>query len=274
MLLSSALHPALAEKVTQRLENGIMAQADFYQSSETDMPAALILHGFMATHHFGTVQNIFNELRDQNYTVLAPTLSLGVPSRSTSLACDAIHTHHFDDDLREIQQWIGWLNQQGHNDIRLIGHSTGSLHLLAYASRNPSAHVTQLIATSLSYFGQIEPTVFAKQREKAKTRLHVGRKDLDHYSLAYCNNNFIAPADIYLSYSNWTRENVLNALIQAKLPITVVMGASDKRFKKDWRDAIVAAGGELQSIPGASHFFDAEHEFELLESITNLLERY
>ena len=124
-------------------------------TAQRDKPAVLLLHGFLQTRDFPTVATLARGLRDAGYPVLSPTLSLNIPNRSQSLACEAIHRHSLDDDIGEIARWVDWLKSHGHRSIVLIGHSFGSLQLLAYlcqagygrkrlfrrlADRNPDWH--------------------------------------------------------------------------------------------------------------------------------------
>ena len=122
---------------------GITASAE-YLIGERGKPAVLLLHGFLQTREFPTVATLARGLQDAGYTVLSPTLSLNIPNRAQSLACEAVHTHSLDDDVIEIARWVGWLKSQGHHSIVLVGHSFGSLQLLAYLSLKPDAAVKGL----------------------------------------------------------------------------------------------------------------------------------
>lgn len=212
-------------------------------------------------------------LTDNSYPVLAPTLTLNINARQAGLACDAIHTHTMEQDLVEIGFWINWLTQHGHKQIVLIGHSSGSLELLAYLKQHPTRAIKRLIATSLVYADGFNPqTLVEAQIASARQRQQQGDHSLQNYTLTYCKDNFLAPADVYLSYTAWTQERVLDALRHSPVPITIIMGGKDERFQASWIEGLQQAGPELIIIPGASHFFDAHHEFDLHDAILSVLE--
>ncbi len=130
-----SMFPAAAQAAIVQLEvrPGITASAE-YLIGERSKPAVLLIHGFLQTREFPTVATLARGLQDASYTVLSPTLSLNIPSRTQSLACEAVHKHSMDEDVDEIGRWVRWLKSNGHRDIVLLGHSFGSLQLLAYLS--------------------------------------------------------------------------------------------------------------------------------------------
>lgn len=263
-----------AADIQERLPDGRVVHADLRQG-ELGRPAVLVLHGFMTTQYFNTVQSLVDELAASGYTVLAPTLSLGIHGRRAGLPCDAVHTHTFDQDVAEIAWWVEWLARRGHTDVLLVGHSTGSLHLLAYAAERRHPTVRKLIATSLVYFGQDHPRdrVEAEMR-LARRRLAEQAAELGRYTISFCNGSFVAPPEAYLSYMRWGRSRVLDALRAVDIPVEVIMGSADQRFSPEWIAALADAGAEVQIIEGAGHFFDATHEFELLDRVRACAEHY
>ena len=271
LLLLVSNHSAAAA-LQEKLPSGLYAVAD-YRPGKPDKPAVLVLHGFLTTHNFNTVLGITDLLALNNYPVLAPTLSLNINARQGGLACDAIHTHTMEQDLEEIGFWINWLTQHGHKQIVLIGHSSGSLELLAYLHQSRPGMITKLIATSLVYAdGFNDPALVEQQIANARRQQQQGNGSLRSYTLSYCKENFLAPPDVYLSYTAWTRERVINALRQSPIPVTVIMGGKDERFQQSWIEDLKNVGSELIVIPGASHFFDAHHEFDLHDVILTELQ--
>jgi len=133
LCLTLALAPVSAHAAIVRLEMrpGIDASAE-YLAGLRNKPAVLLLHGFLQTREFPTVATLARGLQDAGYPVLTPTLSLGIPNRAQSLACEAVHRHSLDEDVAEIARWVDWLKSHGHRSIVLIGHSFGSMQLLAY----------------------------------------------------------------------------------------------------------------------------------------------
>ncbi len=270
MLLYSL--PLGADTIREKLPTGRYGVA-FYQQGEIHRPAVLVLHGFLTTHNFNTVMGINELLVENGNTVLAPTMTLGINARQGGLSCDAIHTHTLEEDLEEIRFWVNWLTRRGHQQIILIGHSSGSMELLAYLNDNPLATVKKLIATSLVYADGFNPqTLVNQQITEAQHRHRQGDRTLQTYTLSYCRDNFLAPPYVYLSYTAWTQQRVLAALKRSPVPVAIIMGGEDERFQDSWINALQQTGAQIIVIDGASHFFDSHHEFDLHDAILSLLE--
>ena len=261
-----------AETIREKLPSGLYGVAE-YRQGDVRKPAVLVLHGFLTTNNFNTVLGIMDLMTYNSYPVLAPTLTLNINARQGGLACDAIHTHTMQQDLAEIGFWITWLTRRGHTQIILIGHSSGSLQLLAYLNQNPIPAIKHVIATSLVYADGFNPQLLVEQQIAAAQRQQQqGDRSLQSYTLSYCKGNFLAPPEVYLSYTAWTQDRVLQALQQSPVPVTIIMGGNDERFQASWIEGLQQAGPELIIIPGASHFFDAHHEFDLHDVILSILE--
>jgi len=271
-LLAPSL-PLSAETVRLAMPGNLTGIAEYHRG-EPDKAAVLILHGFLATHNFNTVLNLAEALRDEGYTVLTPTLTLGINARRESLPCDAIHTHTLYRDIAEIDRWVVWLTHQTRQPIVLVGHSYGSLELLAWLARHHRPQVRQLITISLSYADNFNPPAVAKRQiREARQAMNRGEDSPHRFTLSYCRNNFVAPPHVYLSYMAWPEHRVIAALKAASIPVEVIMGGADRRFDGHWFKALKATGARLKIIPGASHFFDTGHEFDLHDTILERLER-
>lgn len=258
------------ETVIERLPDGVSVAAD-YRPGVADKPAILVLHGFLTTNGFNTVQVMVNELADAGHTVLAPTLSLGISNRNTSLPCDAIHTHTMQMDLAEIDFWTRWLASKGARNIILLGHSSGSLQLAIYVADQPHPAVSKLIATSLINVQQYGTAQgMEKDIRVAEQLLAQASPPLQSYHLVYCNN-YTATPQAYLSYIRWSSAEVLTTIKQRKVPIYAIMGGKDNRFGPSWVEALRTAGIEVKVIAEANHFFDAAQEFDLLDEVKNCI---
>ena len=119
LLISGFPAWAHAEIAQLEMRPKISASAE-YLVGQRDKPAVLLLHGFLQTREFPTVATLARGMHDAGYTVLSPTLSLGIPNRRHSLACEAVHHHSLDDDVSEIARWVGWLKSRGHRSIVLV----------------------------------------------------------------------------------------------------------------------------------------------------------
>lgn len=259
-----------AEIIENRLATGVVLNADF-QAGKPQLPAVILLHGFLQTREFPTVSRLTDGLAAAGYTTLAPTLSLGISRRDKSLPCEAAHRHTLEQDVAEIAAWVDWLANRHSGPIIFIGHSYGSLQGLVYASATPHPALHQLIAVSLIDTERHPANVsVATLLGKAKSRVAKRDKRLVDFSIGHCTK-FTATPESYLSYANWDRKRVLDLSRKSRVPVRVVIGDEDNRMGKDWPEALGAAGVRVDRIKGANHFFDAEYEFDLFDLILDLL---
>lgn len=261
---------ARASVVEARLPSGKVVSADFH-AGRVGKPAVLILHGFLQTRTFPTVASAAEGLTTAGYPVLAPTLSLGISRRNKSLPCEAIHLHMLDNDVAEVAFWVNWLVGKGHPRVILVGHSFGNLQLLSYLSRDPSPAVRQLLMISLT---DVEVKQDAEQRARLAQdlRQRVARGDtaLVESEFGHCRK-YVSPPAPLLSYLTLDRRGILDALANAPVPARVIMGGKDDRMGTDWVDRLVSRGIDVVVIPGASHFFDNQYEFDLQEALLRAL---
>lgn len=252
--------------IEARLPSGKMATAEFH-AGRRGQPAVLILHGFLQTHTFPTVDSTKDALSAAGYTVVAPTLSLGISRRNRSLPCEALHLHTLDEDVAEVAFWVKWLVRKGHARIVLIGHSFGNLQLLAYLGRTPSPTVKKLVMISLT---DVELKQDAQQRAQLanalKTRVARNDQTLAEVEFGHCRK-YVGPPAALLSYLRLSRKSILADLADAPAPALVIMGGKDDRMGPDWVDTLTARGIDVRVIPGATHFFDNQYEFDLQEAV-------
>ena len=259
-----------AEIITLEMEQGLIATAEYLQGDE-DAPALLIQHGFLQTREFITVRRLADSLHESGYTILLPNLTLGISARQQSLSCEAIHTHSMSQDTREIARWVDWLHQQTNNKLYLIGHSSGSLQLIAYLNAYPDAPITGGILISLIPYGESPAShETAADRLRAKHAQRWDPVSLETYGLVYCKDYLTTPGN-YLSYVSWDPPSTLATLEHLAFPITIVLGGTDRRLSKDWRKRLQTIGVKIITVEGTNHFFDHEHEFDLLDAIEGLL---
>jgi len=262
--------PLFAETVEARLPTGTFATAEF-RTGKPDLPAVLLIHGFMQTRDFPTVSRLMDGLSVAGYATLAPTLSLGISRRARSLPCEAVHRHTLEQDIAEIAFWVKWLAHRKPGPIVIVGHSYGSLQSLIYAADKPSPALRQVIALSLvDAERQSDPRTATAMLNDAKRRIALGNTQLVNYPLGYCQQ-YVSTPQSFLSYSRWHRPDILRLSRQSKVPLEVLIGGSDDRMGEDWPQKLGAAGNHVQVIAGANHFFDAEHEFEVLDLTIALL---
>lgn len=270
LLISGLPVWAHADIVRLEMRPNIGASAK-YQAGQRDKPAILLLHGFLQTREFPTVATLARGLHDAGYTVLTPTLSLGIPNRRQSLACEAVHRHSLDDDIHEIAHWVDWLKSRGHRSIVLAGHSFGSLQLLAYLSTRPDKTIKAYIGASL-----IETQIGAAPRPaliaELENRTLDKRPALVTQSLSFCKKYTSTPHAV-LSYVRWDQVRTLTAVKDAPIKVQLIMGAADNMIEHNWIYALRHVHAAMVVVPGANHFMDGEHEFDLLEHTLAFLGR-
>ncbi len=261
-----------AEVIKATLPNKLHVTS-LYHQGEQKRPAVLLVHGFLQTRNYQTVNSLSNSLADDGFTVLAPTLSLGVSLRQRSLACEAIHSHTMQDDINEISFWVSWLIAKGYEQIILVGHSYGSLQSLVYASGNPDPAVKKVIATSLVDVEHVLGKEHVlNQIKSARDDMKNNKLSLNEFQISYCKK-FIAPPDVFLSYAEWTRERILKSLPKIQIPVDVILGDMDKRMGSSWPKLVEETGATITMVKGANHFFNDAHEFDLLDSVQSSIEQ-
>lgn len=261
LLLSSV---SKAENVTHTI-NGILVNADF--RSGDSGTAVLITHGFLTTNKFHTVQSMISGLNDEGHTTLAPNLSFNIPNRQQSIKCNSIHTHTLEQDVAEVDAWIKWLEEKGYSKIVLLGHSSGSQELLLSQANNPHPKVKLAIFTSLFYLNGADIGTKQSEIDKAERLAKQGGQPAK-YSFLFCQNNYLATPESFLSYHQLTRQKNLSLLNQLTIPSVTIMGSADKRYQKtgeNWLEELKATKTKVRIVEGANHFFSSEHEFDLQE---------
>lgn len=266
MLSCCWLATAQAELIELHLDNGLTVAAEYHQG-EADQSSIMIMHGFLQTRDFYTVKRLADSLIDSGYSVLMPTLSLGLNRRDKSLDCDSIHFHSMETDVEEIKLWVNWLHKKSASDIILIGHSAGSVFELAYLEQAKNPPVKQAIFISVSYFGH---GPYSHETPEAAEKARQAKDELVEFGLSFCEK-YITPASNYLSYYNWDRSRVLKVIKKQTIPIATIIGEKDRRLARDWISVIQENEIKVVTVPGANHFFDNEHEFELQDAIDELL---
>lgn len=273
LLLALYYSSAMAGEIAIPLSSGNKALADF-RPGEPGKPAIFLLHGFLQTYHFSTIQLVADALSDNGYTVLAPTLTLNIDQRRNGLGCEAIQNHTAADANREIADWLAWLKKQGYPHIIAIGHSSGSMQLLSYLSEQPQPTVDYFIATAIGPIGDWHhPEAVRQQLSAAQQRLQQSPNAIHNYTLAFCQNNYTAPARAYLSYMEWSQPWVLQHLKQSPVPLHLIIGGGDQWLPPDWGDTLRATALPLTIIDGASHNFTGPQEFDFQETILALLDQ-
>ena len=266
LILMFTLPSSYADEIEELLPNGLLAEAKYIQG-DADKPVILLMHGFLTVHNFNLIQNIATEIADNHFTVLTPTLTLGISKRRTTLDCDALHLHSMEDDLKEIEWWVNWLIGKGHKKIILMGHSSGAVQIINYANTYKHKELIKVIALSLVPLSTPINNQTALSNQNVLKLIENNNTDIHHFTLAYCIENYSAPAKQYLSYAKWDPPHILKSLNAISLDKKVIIGSLDiSRFNK-WISDIKNTNSRVDVIEGADHFFGSGTEFELYDSI-------
>ena len=267
----SVLAHAGSARMSLELPSGLTAESDYWPG-EADRPAILILHGFLQTREFPTVRRLAEGLADEGYSVLLPSLTLGLDRRRQSVACEAIHTHSMQQDVGELRAWIDWLWQRHDKPPVIVGHSAGGAQIVALLDTHPDLVVEQALLISLSYFGEEQgPDRSALLRARAQRDLAGNPDGMSRYALTFCQQYVTAPAQL-LSYLDWDKHSLREALGRSPVPVTVVYGGSDTRVDSQWLEELRDGGVRVRRVRGANHFFDLAHEFELFDEVLDILD--
>ena len=259
----SAAAAACAVNVEIRVSDQISATADF-RPGKTGKPAILILHGFLQTREFSTTRNLADVLADAGYTVLSPTLSLGISYRKQSLNCEALHLHDMAGDISEIQQWMQWLHVRGYTKVVGLGHSFGATQLLAWREQHPDKNFNLIGVSLVGSTLSITPS-----QTDAKAQKKPGA-ELLHVPLSFCET-YTAPADKYATYYKWNEKRILAAIKSTGSRTNVILGSEDKYLPRSWEGQLAKAGAKTRLVKGANHFMDGAHEFDMLDAVLDIL---
>jgi pimeloyl-ACP methyl ester carboxylesterase len=256
----------MAESVELVLPNKLTARADFRKGDPGKL-TVLLLHGFLQTYEFPTIHRLIDGLSGAGYSVLAPTLTLGVTHRRQSMACEAIHTHTMGEGAKELAVWVDWLKARKPSSIVLVGHSFGSVETLAYLSEHPDPLVKKLIGVS-AVEGRLKVDGSMRDRVIKETRMLVKEKDkhLITQQFSFCKKYRATPVSM-LSYLEWTPQRIIAEAGRLQIPSTFIMGSRDDRLGPSWIDQLQKTKSKVRVIEGANHFMDGDFEFDLLDNV-------
>ncbi len=237
---------------------GIVATAR-YLPGKADLAPVLVLHGFLQTARFPTVNRLAEGLAEEGYPVLAPTLSLKITRRRQSQSCEALHLQRLEDDVAEIAHWVEWLHRETGRAVVLVGHSSGGHAITRYLHDHPQAPTQRVLLISLGY-----------PRGRPVSPEPPQQKSLGIYALDFCQSYPTTP-EAFRSYIGWGPQKILQALQQATVPVHVIFGTMDNRLSPGWVQSLRDSNIAIELVPGADHFFDSTYEFDLLETVIDLM---
>lgn len=261
-----------AETIEIKLPSGIVAYAEFKPGATKEI-AVLSLHGFLQTHHSQPMSALANNLAAEGYTILSPTISLGINRRKQSLACEAAHMHTMDNEVEEVAFWINWLSNKGYKKIIPVGFSsTGNIALLLYNTQGSHPSISKMILASINpvYSSKTE---YLKHHTAAKLKPEMQSKKIARYSVGYCKNNFSATLNTYLSYSTFIDDKILDLIGKVNIPLEIILGSADNILPDSWPARIIAKNPQarITIVNKANHFFDGITELDLADNVEAIL---
>jgi esterase/lipase len=264
---------AVAETVNVTLPSGLGAYASYHKGLPSH-PAVILLHGFQQTHHSEPMNSLGSNLASKGYTVLSPTMSLGVNNRSQSMACEAAHVQTIEEEVGEISYWMDWLRAKGYKTITPIGFSsTGNLGLLLYNAKTTHTPFKKIILVSMN--PQFQDVKDAQQMRSARGEGGANKSSRLHMvTLGYCLNNLAATASSYLSYVKYNDARIFELLSQTSVPSELLMGTADTILPANWLVHLksIKPPAQVTWLANANHFFEGTTEFDLAETVESLLQ--
>jgi len=144
--LSGMAPAALAEEV--KLEHdGLTLNANLETTGDdwAAGPVLLMTHGTLAHGRMEIMATLQPLLQEYGISSLAITLGLGLDDRHGMYDCQTPHNHRHADAVEEIGVWLGWLTEQGAENVSLLGHSRGGNQTTWFATTHGSAPFDKVI---------------------------------------------------------------------------------------------------------------------------------
>lgn len=94
-------------------------------------------------------------------------------------------------------------------------------------------------------------------------RLEIAVADEMHrFPVSYCRA-YVQTPNYFLSYASWDAARLEQPLSTSRSPITLMLGAGERRFDGDWFRRLHDQGIAIHTILIADHLFDLAHEVDL-----------
>ena len=288
LLLVLAHFAAHAEDV-QLQHQGLTLNAHWQPVGDEwhSQPVILITHGTLAHGRMEITTALQDLLGDAGLSSLSITLSLGQDNRSGMYDCDTLHRHRHTDALDEIGLWLQWLQEQGAQNVVLLGHSRGANQTAWFAAERDADLVRKVVliapqtwdaAYAARSYEKSYGVPLEELLEEARTLVKAGKGDteLKIQGFIYCPGA-TATADAVLSYyepdSRFDTPTLVPGIAK---PVLVIAGSEDDVVPGlPERLAPLADRGdiELVTIDGADHFFRDFFADDMVEAIRVFVEK-
>jgi len=229
----------------------------------------LLTHGTLAHNKMEIIVNLQKLLAERGVSTLAPTLSLGVDSRTGMYDCKVPATHKHSDAMVEIGLWLGWLKGQGASNVVLAGHSRGGNQTAWFAARENDPLVSKVVLIAPATwdakgaakgFEKTHKQPLAKVYAEAEALVAAGKgaELMKGVGVLYCPGADVTADSIVDYYTEDDRMHTPNLLALINVPVLVVAGTEDTVVKGLIEAVEPMADGEkiqIAVIDEADHFF-------------------
>lgn len=250
-------------------------------------PVILMTHGTLAHNRMEIMATLQSLLKDLGISSLAINLSLGQDNRQSAFYdCATPHRHRHTDALDEIGAWSGWLQQQGVENIVLLGHSRGGNQTAWFAAQQDKpifSHVV-LIAPqtwSMKYARDDYQKRYNKDLgpllDKVNGLIKSGKGDtlINNIDFIYCKDTSATATAVASYYSDDPNMDTPHVLKSIHKPVLVVAGTADtvvKDLHKTLPPLSEQLGFQLMVVAGADHMFRDLYADEIAERIVEFIE--
>ena len=260
----------LADEV-KTLSRGYTLNGDLVLADGQQMGGRVLLmvHGTLGHKNMELIETLQSVFQESGQSSLAINLSLNIGDRTGFYPCDVLHTHQFDDAVKEIDVWVDWLNQQGAEQIVLLGHSRGANQVLKYLlGHERSAKMAILLAPSVRK---------AVADDGVLQIIDSGSMDdvLEGIDFLHCKDADVI-ASSYLSYYGPDAHNDSIPLLQQIAVPTLVFSGSEDQVVAELGSRIDRVDNPLVThieIFGADHFFRDLNADDVVDDAMEFMER-
>ncbi|MBL4614194.1 MAG: alpha/beta fold hydrolase [Magnetovibrio sp.] len=262
---------AQAQGVTLKSPDGLTLNANLQLADGKTVADGVVLltHGTLAHNKMEIIVSLQRLLAERDISSLAPTLSLGLDSRTGMYDCKVPATHKHSNAMVEIGLWLEYLKGQGVKNVVLAGHSRGGNQTAWFAAREDDAIVSKVVLIApqtwteealAKGFEKTHKQTLAKAFAAAQAKVDSGKgaEFMKGVGVLYCPGADVT-ADSFISYyEKDDRMHTPNLLPMIAKPVLVIAGSEDKVVKGLIEAVEPMADGEkiqLVVIDEAGHFF-------------------
>ena len=228
----------------------------------------LITHGTFAHNKMEIVATLQTLFKERGLSTLAINLSLGVDNRKGVYDCAVPFNHRHSDASQEIAAWVGWLENQGVNNILLVGHSRGGNQTAMYLVEHDNERIrgAVLIAPATWDYDKASQSYEKSNKVPLAGRLddmkkliaaNKGSEMIQNVALLYCPDATVTPDTFVSYYEDHPLKDTPQALKQVTEPVMVIAGSDDTVVADlpEKMAKISSPGIRFEVIDDAGHFF-------------------